>query len=163
MSAERTVSIYYAAGGRKIYISLDVPVMKLVNYSEHARSRYLPSPNVNRPFPEGDKRKTTSVEYELGQNINEDFARTIAIYIKKSDATNPAPLNLDLFGEDLSLPELAQLWRVIDWGYRCPVEGRAEAIRDALRQKIYATAPFTFADFKQGDSPLRYPKTVSRS
>jgi hypothetical protein len=158
MSAERTVAIHYAAGGRKNYISLDVPVEKLVNYSEHARSRYLPSPDVNRPFPEDGKRRTTSTEYDLGQNMNEDFARTIAIFIKKSDPTNPAPLTLDVFGEDLSLAELAQLWRVIDWGYRCPVEGHAEAIRDALRQKIYATAPFTFAHFKQRKPRSPYPK-----
>ena len=117
MSAERTVSIYYAADNRKNYISLDVPVNKLVNYSEHARSRYLASPKVNRPFPEGEKRKTTRTEYELGHNMNEDFARTIAIHIKKSDPTDPAPLTLDLFGEDLSIADLAQLWRVIDWGY----------------------------------------------
>lgn len=109
MSAERTVSIYYAAHGRKNYISLDVPVDKLVNYSEHARSRYLASPNVNRPFPEGERRKTTRTEYELGHNMHEAFARAIAIHIKKSDPTNPAPLTLDLFGEDLSISDLAQL------------------------------------------------------
>ena len=162
MSAERTVSIYYAANGRKNYISLDVPVNKLVNYSEHARKVYLSSSNVKRPFPEGERRKTTRTEYDLGQKMNEEVARTIAIHIKNSDPTNPAPLTLDLFGHDRSIAELAEIWRVIDWGYRCPVEGRDEAIRDALRQKIYATAPFSFADFKQSKPLSPYHRKLLR-
>jgi hypothetical protein len=148
MSTERTVSIIAPARGRKNFVALDVPVSKLANYSQYAKNRYFSSSSNNRFSAEGEKRNTSSREYDLGQHIDEDFARTVAIHIKNSDAASPAPLTLDLFGEDRSLQELVQIWRVIDYGYKCPYEGRDEAIREALRLKIYATAPFSFADFK---------------
>lgn len=148
MSTERTVSIIAPANGRKNFVAHDVPVSKLANYSQYAKNRYFPTSSDNEPSGENEKRKTTSREYDLGQHIDEDFARTVAIHIKNSDAANPAPITLDLFGEDHSLQELVQIWRVIDYGYKCPEEGRDEAVREALRLKIYATAPFSFADFK---------------
>lgn len=149
MSAERTVSIYAPAKGRKNYVALDVPVRKLANYSEYAEYRYFPDPNAQKPSGgEGDKRNTSATEYDLGQDMNEDFARTVAIHIKASDSANPAPLTLDLFGEDRSLEELVQIWRVIGKGYRCPEKGHDESIRTDLRVKIYKTTPFTFAHFK---------------
>jgi hypothetical protein len=148
MSTERTVSIIAPANGRKNFVAHDVPVSKLANYSQYAKNRYFPNSSDSKPSAEDEKRNTTSREYDLGKHIDEDFARTVAIHIKNSDAANPSPLTLDLFGEDLSLQELVQIWRVIDYGYKCPDEGRDEAIRETLRLKIYATAPFSFADFK---------------
>lgn len=148
MSTERTVSIIAPANGRKNFVAHDVPVSKLANYSQYAKNRYFPNSSNIKPSAEDEKRNTTSKEYDLGKNIDEDFARTVAIHIKNSDAADPTPLTLDVFGEDLSLQQLVQIWRVIDYGYKCPDEGRDGAIRETLRLKIYATAPFSFADFK---------------
>lgn len=148
MSTEKTVSIFTPANGRKNYIAHDVPVSKLANYSQIVRARYFPGSVSKNSSEEGDKRRCSSMEYNLGESMNEDFARVIAIHIKQSDAADPAPLTLDLFGKGRSLEELVQIWRVIGLGYKCPQEGHDETIRDELRQKMFSTTPFTFADFR---------------
>jgi hypothetical protein len=148
MSTDRTVSIVAPAGGRKNFIALDVPVHKLANYSQYAKHMYFPGKDTKSPFGEGDKRKTTNPnEFSLGADMNEDFARTVATFIKGSDATSPAPLTLALFGTERSLAELVQIWRVVGQGFKCPRELHDESIRDDLRVKMYDTNPFVFAHF----------------
>ena len=147
MSAERTVSIYAPANGRKNYVAHDVPVKKLANYSQYAKYRYYPEPNAKKPYGEGEKRSTSTREYDLGENMNEDFARTFAIHIKNSDPANPAPFTLELFGEECSYEELIQIYRVMGWGFKCERPRHDDSIRKALRDKMYNKDPFTFADF----------------
>jgi hypothetical protein len=148
MSTDRTVSIVAPAGGRKNFIALDVPVRKLANYSQYAKHMYFPGKDTKNPFGEGDKRKSSNPnEFSLGADMNEDFARTVATFIKGSDATNPTPLTLALFGSERSLAELVQIWRVVGHGFKCPRELYDESIRDDLRVKMYDTNPFVFAHF----------------
>jgi hypothetical protein len=148
MSTDRTISIVAPAGGRKNFIALDVPVRKLANYSQYAKHMYFPGKDTKSPFGEGDKRKSSNPnEFSLGANMNEDFARTVATFIKNSDATNPAPLTLALFGTERSLTELVKIWRVIGQGFKCPRELHDESIRDDLRVKMYDINPFVFAHF----------------
>jgi hypothetical protein len=147
MSTERTVSIYAPANGRKNYVAHDVPVRKLANYSQYAEYRYFPVPDAKKPYGEGGKRSTSTREYDLGPNMNEEFARTIAIHVKNSDPTNPAPITLELFGEDRSFEELVQIYRVMGWGFKCERKRHDESIRKDLRAKMYAITPFTFDHF----------------
>lgn len=150
MATERTVSIYAPANGRKNYVAHNVPVNKLANYSQYAKYRYFPEPGAKKPYGEGEKRNTSTREYDLGENMNEDFARTLAIHIKKSDLTNPVPFTLELFGNDRSFEELVQIYRVMGWGFKCERERHDDSIRNDLRAKMYKKDPFTFADFLLG-------------
>jgi hypothetical protein len=148
MATEKTVSIFVPANGRKNYVAHDVPVSKLANYSQIAKWLYFPAQDAKKPYGEGDKRSISTKEYDLGENIDEEFARTVAIHIKNSDTTNPAPLTIELFGKDRTVQELTQIWRVIGLGYKCPIEGHDDTIRGDLRYRMYETTPFTFLDFK---------------
>jgi hypothetical protein len=150
MSAERTVSIYAPANGRKNYVAHNVSVRRLANYSQYARYRYFPQPGAKKPYGEGEKRSTSTTEYDLGPNMNEEFARTIAIHIKNSDPADPAPITLELFGEDRSFEELVQIYRIMGWGFKCPRERHDNSIRNGLRDKMYAIKPFTFPHFLLG-------------
>jgi len=147
MSTERAVSIYAPANGRKNYVAHDVPVKKLANYSQYAMYRYYSKPGAKKPYGEGEKRSTSTREYDLGENMNEDCARTFAIHIKNSDPASPAPFTLELFGDDRSFEELVQIYRVMGWGFKCERERHDDSIRKALRDKMYKKDPFTFADF----------------
>lgn len=148
MSADHTVSIIAPAGRRKNYVANDVPVQKLAIYSQVARYRYVPSKDCKNPLSEGDKRNTNAIQFDLGEGMNEEFARTIATHIKRCDPASPAPLTLALFGTERSLEELVQIWRIIGQGYKCPRELHDETIRDDLRRKMYDTRPFLFSHFK---------------
>jgi hypothetical protein len=148
MDTERTVSIVAPAGGRKNYVSLNMPIRKLANYSQLAKYRYFPGEDIKSTFSESNKRRAhTRDEFSLGNEINEECARTITTFIKNSDVTTPAPITLDTFGTERSLNELLQIWRVIGQGFKFPRDMHDESIRDDLRIKLYATTPFEFAHF----------------
>lgn len=132
MSSSGTVSIISPSRGRKNFIANDVPVDKLVIYSR----RYSP------------KGLAGGLQLDIGKDMNEEFARTIAIHIKNSNPASPAPISLDLFGKDRSVEELVQIWRIIGHGFKFPRERHDETIRQDLRLKMYRTNPYTFADFK---------------
>lgn len=160
MSAGRVVSIYAPANGRKNYVAFDVPVRKLANYSQYAQYRYFSQPGAKKPYGEGDKRSTSTVEYDIGPNMSEEFARTIAIHIKNSDPANPALITLDLFGKDRSFEELVQIYRVLGWGFKCPRSRHDDSIRNDLRAKMYAAKDFNFAHFLLGRN---FPPTLRSS
>lgn len=164
MSTERTVSIIAPADGRKNYVANDVPVSKLANYSSFARYRYLHDADTKKPYGESDKRNTSnSREFDLGEGMDEHLARTVAVFTKNSDLDKPAPLTLELFGKDRSLKELVQIWRIIGHGYKVPRERHGDSIREDLRLKLYATTPFTFADFKLVVENLKFDRGVVHS
>jgi hypothetical protein len=163
MATERTVSIFVPANGRKNYMAHNVPVNKLVKYSWIAKWHYFPTQAAEKPYDKGEKRSISSMGYDLGANMDEEFARIVATHIKKSDLACPTPLTLELFDQDLTVEELVQIWRVIGRGYNCPLDRRDDAIREDLRHKMYQITPFTFSDFRLIVDDLYFDRGMFRS
>lgn len=164
MSTTRTVSIIAPAGGRKNYVANDVPVLNLATYSLVARARFYPGKDTKIFMNDWDKRNTSNPdEFDLGEGMDEGFARIIATHIKNADTANPAPLTLALFGTERSLHELVQIYRLIGLGYKLPRELHDDDIREDLRRKMYDTTPFLFSHFKLVTSNLFFDRGVLHS
>jgi hypothetical protein len=146
-SSDRVVSIVAPAGGRKNFVTLDVPIKNLATYSVVAKHHYFPG-NDSRDAGGQKRNLSNGTEFDLGEGIDEDFARTIAAFIKKANPAQPSLITLSLFGEDLSIEELVKIWRAIDHGFKVPRHLIDDSIRGTLRSKIYKTTPYTLADFR---------------
>ena len=147
MSTDRVVSIVAPAGGRKNFVALDVPIKNLAAYSVVAKHHYFPG-NDSRDAGGQKRNLSNRTEFDLGEGIDEDFARTIAAFIKKANPAQPSLITLSIFGEDVSIEELVKIWRAIDHGFKVPRNLLDDSIRGALRLKIYKTTPYTLADFR---------------
>jgi hypothetical protein len=150
MSSDRTVSIVAPAGGRKKFVALNVPIKNLATYSAVAKHHFFPGAGSRNPVGMSSKRNLSNrTEFDLGEGIDEGYARTIAAFIKAADPSNPKLITLSLFGtNDLPIEELIKIWRAIGYGFKVPRDLHDESVRDNLRTKLYATNPYTFAQFK---------------
>ena len=150
MSSDRTVSIVAPAGGRKNFVALNVPIKNLATYSAVAKHHFFPGAGSRNPVGMTSKRNLSNrTEFDLGEGIDESYARTISAFIKASDPAHPRLITLSLFGsDDLPIEELIKIWRAIGYGFKVPRELHDESVRDELRTKLYATTPYTFAQFK---------------
>jgi hypothetical protein len=150
MSSDKVMSIIAPASGRKNFVALNVPIKNLAIYSAVAKQHYFPGTSSRNPVGMASRRSLSNrTEFDLGEGIDEEYARTISAFIKASDPNNPKLITLSLFGgADLPVEELIKIWRAIGYGFKVPRELHDESIRDSLRTKLYATTPYTFAQFK---------------
>ncbi|KAM0690049.1 hypothetical protein Q7P36_008816 [Cladosporium allicinum] len=150
MSSNRIVSIVAPAGGRKNFVALNVPIKNLATYSAVAKHHFFPGAGSRNPVGMASKRNLSNrTEFDLGEGIDEGYARTISAFIKASDPAHPKLITLSLFGsDDLPIEELIKIWRAIGYGFKVSRELHDESVRDELRTKLYATTPYTFAQFK---------------
>lgn len=149
MDSTRTVSVIAPASGRKNFVALNVPIKNLATYSLVAKHHFFPGAGSRDPVGSGRRRSLSNrTEFDLGEGIHEEHARTIAAFIKASDPANPKLITLTLFGNDLSVEELVGVWRVIGHGFKVPRELQDESIRDDLRRKMYEITPYTSEKFK---------------
>jgi hypothetical protein len=149
MSFDRVVSVIAPASGRKNFVALNVPIKNLAIYSAVAKHHYFPGTGSRNPVGMASRRSISNrTEFDLGEGIDEEHARTIAAFIKAADPDHPKPITLSLFGRDLPIEELIKIWRAMAHGFKLPRELHDESVRDDLRTKLYATTPYTFAQFK---------------
>jgi hypothetical protein len=150
MSSDRVVSIIAPANGRKNFVALNVPIKSLAIYSAVAKHHFFPGAGSRNPVGMASRRSLSNrTEFDLGEGIDEEYARTISAFIKAADPANPKLITLSLFGSaDLPVEELIKIWRAIGYGFKVPRELHDESVRDALRTKLYATTPYTFAQFR---------------
>jgi hypothetical protein len=146
MSFDRVVSIIAPAGRRKNFVALEVPVKNLAAYSMVARHHFFPGPETS--VGRGRHSLSTRTEFDLGEGIDEGYARTIAAFIKNADPKNPQQITLALFGPDLPVSELVKIWRIVGHGFKFSRLLHDDSIREDLRHKMYRTTPYTTADFK---------------
>jgi hypothetical protein len=149
MSADRVVSVIAPAGGRKNFVALNVPIKNLATYSVVAKHYYFPGTGSHNLVGMASRRSLSNrTEFDLGEGMDEGYARTIAAFIKASDLAHPKPITLSLFGTDLPIEELIKIWRAMGHGFKLPRELHDETVRNDLRTKLYDTTPYTFAHFK---------------
>ena len=149
MNSDRTISIIAPAGGRRNFVAFNVPIQSLATYSVVAKHHYFQDAGYQNPVGSIQRRSLSNrTEFDLGEDMDEEYARTIAAFIKASDPAKPAQITLAHFGKDLQLKELVKIWRLLGHGFKLPRELHDESIRNDLRMKMYATTPFTAADFK---------------
>lgn len=141
------VSIIAPAGGRKNYVGHDVPKHNLAAYSQQARHLYYPGSNT-KIYAVGKRNTFNHNEFDLGPDMDENFARTIVTHIKKADPSSPQPLTLDVFGKDASMGDLVKIYRLIGAGFKVPSEIHQNGVRDHLCGKIYTADPFELHHFK---------------
>lgn len=149
MSSDRTISIIAPAGGRKNFVALNVPIKNLATYSQVAKHHYFPDAGSRNPISSAQRRSLSNrTEFDLGEGMDEEYARTIAAFIKASDPATPKQITLALFGTNLPVAELVRIWRILGHGFKLPRELHDESIRNDLRLKMYQTNPYSSADFK---------------
>jgi hypothetical protein len=165
MDSTRTVSVIAPAGGRKNFVALNVPIKNLATYSEVAKHHYFRSTGTRNPVSMASRRSLSNrTEFDLGEGIDEEYARTIAAFIKAADPDHPKPIALSLFGEDdLPIEELVKIWRAMGHGFKVPRVLHDESVRDDLRRKLYDTTPYTFAQFKLIGDDLAFDRGLVHS
>lgn len=153
-----TVDLFTVSGGRKNFVAINLPKDKLAVYSDLARAKYFPESGAT--WKASSKRIINSKQFELGDNMDEEYARTIVALIRKCDKANPAPITLDLFGDDLSFEQLVALYRLIGNGFKVPRYIHRDSVRTAVRDKIYKSEPFTFQHFKLVADQLAFDRGI---
>jgi hypothetical protein len=88
MSTDRVLSIVAPAGGRKNFVALDVPIKNLAAYSVVAKHHYFPG-NDSRDAGGQKRNLSNRTEFDLGEGIDENFARTIAALSKPTPPALP--------------------------------------------------------------------------
>ena len=124
-----------------------IPKLNLAAYSHHARHLYFPGSNP-KMFAVGKRNTSNHNEFDLGPDMDEDYARVIVTHIKSADPTDPKPLTMQVFGKDLSMGDLVKVYRLIGAGFKVPREVHQDDVRGHLRGMIYTADPFELYHFK---------------